>query len=259
MLRSRIRVTSIALVVLVAGLATPRAQAPSNALEPIQYTLRVIDPDKHLAGVEARVPTSGRASIELMMPIWTPGYYVVEDYAARVRDLDGEGGGRLRPGHHEAEAESLVDRDEELAGGDADLHAGGAGTIGDVELGRRGARRDQRRRRVHHARRTCAAAARRAHRDADHLEAIGVRARSAAGRRRQSLPRARLRHPRRFTDRRRRSLHSRVRRGRIDSRHRRRRTAQPVERRARRRSRSRRWSRRSGRSGASCRSSGTCS
>ena len=22
-----------------------------------------------------------------MMPIWTPGYYVVEDYAGRVRDL----------------------------------------------------------------------------------------------------------------------------------------------------------------------------
>ena len=85
--RSRLQLTAIVVVALVAGLAAPRAQAPSNTLEPIQYTLRVIDPDKHLAGVEARVPTSGRASIELMMPIWTPGYYVVEDYAARVRDL----------------------------------------------------------------------------------------------------------------------------------------------------------------------------
>jgi predicted metalloprotease with PDZ domain len=64
------------------------AQTP---LDPIQYTLRVVDPDKHLAGIEARVPTGGQSSIDLMMPIWTPGYYVVEDYAGRVRDLTVKG------------------------------------------------------------------------------------------------------------------------------------------------------------------------
>jgi predicted metalloprotease with PDZ domain len=47
----------------------------------------VVDADKHVAGITARVPTGGRATVTLMMPIWTPGFYVVEDYASRVRDL----------------------------------------------------------------------------------------------------------------------------------------------------------------------------
>ena len=76
----------LALVLLFTA-APERAQARPGALEPIQYTFRVIDAGLHLAGVEARVPTGGRPTIELMMPVWTPGYYVVEDYAGRVRDL----------------------------------------------------------------------------------------------------------------------------------------------------------------------------
>jgi predicted metalloprotease with PDZ domain len=92
MIRSHTRAASAAAFVLLAALATPHAQSLSTApLEPIRYTLRVIDPAKHLAGVEARVPTGGRATIDLMMPIWTPGYYVVEDYAGRVQDLTARG------------------------------------------------------------------------------------------------------------------------------------------------------------------------
>ena len=37
--------------------------------------------------VEARVPTGRRASIDLMMPVWSPGYYRIEDYAARVDEV----------------------------------------------------------------------------------------------------------------------------------------------------------------------------
>ena len=40
-----------------------------------------------VAEVDAMVPTGGRASIELMMAVWSPGFYRVEDYAKRVRDL----------------------------------------------------------------------------------------------------------------------------------------------------------------------------
>ena len=84
-------------IVLVASLSPARTQAQAArtdapaGLEPIQYTLRVVDADKHIAGIEARVPTGGRATIELMMPVWTPGYYVIEDYAGRVRDLTATG------------------------------------------------------------------------------------------------------------------------------------------------------------------------
>jgi predicted metalloprotease with PDZ domain len=85
---ARARLTALlSTLVLLAAVPPARPHTQAAALEPIQYTFRVIDPDKHVAGIDARVPTGGRATIELMMPIWTPGYYVVEDYAGRVLDL----------------------------------------------------------------------------------------------------------------------------------------------------------------------------
>jgi predicted metalloprotease with PDZ domain len=92
LLRSRLRILATVLALVVTA-AAPRAQRPAGSLEPIQYTFRVVDPDKHIAGVEARIPTGGRATIDLMMPVWTPGYYVVEDYAARVQNLVARGPG----------------------------------------------------------------------------------------------------------------------------------------------------------------------
>jgi predicted metalloprotease with PDZ domain len=84
--RPRLAVLLPALV-LLAVVSPVRPLAQAGALEPIRYTFRVIDSEKHIAGIDARVPTDGHATIELMMPIWTPGYYVVEDYAGRVHDL----------------------------------------------------------------------------------------------------------------------------------------------------------------------------
>ena len=68
------------------------AAAPSAAQQHarptgVAYTVDFPDPANHTAVVTARVPTEGRASLELMMPIWSPGYYKVENYADRVRDL----------------------------------------------------------------------------------------------------------------------------------------------------------------------------
>ena len=58
-----------------------------ESLEPIIYTVKISSPEKHIAEVVAAVPAKGCESIELMMPIWSPGYYRVEDYAKRVSDL----------------------------------------------------------------------------------------------------------------------------------------------------------------------------
>ena len=58
-----------------------------RALEPIVYTVKIAKPDSHAAEVEAVFPTAGRSSVDLMMPIWSPGFYRVEDYARRVEDL----------------------------------------------------------------------------------------------------------------------------------------------------------------------------
>jgi predicted metalloprotease with PDZ domain len=68
-------------------LALLAAQARGQAPEPITYTVRFPAPDKHIAELEAVYPTDGRDTVELMMPIWTPGFYRVEHYAGKVQDL----------------------------------------------------------------------------------------------------------------------------------------------------------------------------
>jgi predicted metalloprotease with PDZ domain len=79
------RLVSIAILIGLAGLATPGARAEAPA--PIVHTVRFPEPARHAAEVEATFPTAGQASLELMMPVWSPGYYRVEDYARRIRGL----------------------------------------------------------------------------------------------------------------------------------------------------------------------------
>jgi predicted metalloprotease with PDZ domain len=75
------------LAVFVAGVGLPARTVAAQAIEPIVYTVRVPAPETHIAEIEAVVPAGGRPSIEMMMPVWTPGFYRVEDYAGRVREL----------------------------------------------------------------------------------------------------------------------------------------------------------------------------
>src|SRR5262245_5789663 len=84
------RVASVALIGVVALLAPAMAgahQAAGQALEPIAYVITIPAPDSHEIVVNATVPASGSASLDLMMPTWSPGYYRVEDYAANVREV----------------------------------------------------------------------------------------------------------------------------------------------------------------------------
>jgi predicted metalloprotease with PDZ domain len=75
------------LFVAIVWLAGPMPRLAAQALEPIAYTLKFPAPDKHFADIEASVPTGGRDAIEMMMPLWTPGYYRIENYAAKVQGL----------------------------------------------------------------------------------------------------------------------------------------------------------------------------
>jgi predicted metalloprotease with PDZ domain len=76
---------AIVLAVLWTALAPTAdgAQPP----QPIVYTVSVPQPETHYLEVEAMVPTGRQATVDLMMPIWSPGYYRVEDHAARVSDF----------------------------------------------------------------------------------------------------------------------------------------------------------------------------
>lgn len=68
--------------------------ANAQSLPPIAYTLSFPAPHTHYVEVEARVPTAGRAQVELMLPVWTPGSYLVREFARHVEDLRAEAGGR---------------------------------------------------------------------------------------------------------------------------------------------------------------------
>jgi predicted metalloprotease with PDZ domain len=80
---SRLVAAGLSLAVLLGGASLASAQA----LEPIAYTIRVPAPESHIAEIEASFPTGRQPSIELMMPVWSPGFYRIENYADKIQDL----------------------------------------------------------------------------------------------------------------------------------------------------------------------------
>ncbi len=65
----------------------------AGATEPIRYQLRFPAPQSHYVEIEARIPAAGAAQVELMMAVWTPGSYLVREYARNVEDLSARGPG----------------------------------------------------------------------------------------------------------------------------------------------------------------------
>jgi predicted metalloprotease with PDZ domain len=80
---------AVAAAALTAVTISMTASLPlARTLEPIVYTVRVPAPETHYIEVQAAVPTGGRTAIEVMMPVWSPGYYRVENYADRVDQVN---------------------------------------------------------------------------------------------------------------------------------------------------------------------------
>ncbi len=84
---NRLRGLSSSSWLLVWWLALCAAPAESQTLEPVRYTLSFPAPHTHYVEVEASVPTDGRPQIEVMMAVWTPGSYLVREYARHVEAL----------------------------------------------------------------------------------------------------------------------------------------------------------------------------
>jgi predicted metalloprotease with PDZ domain len=90
---SRHRLTaSIAAILAIAGFViipyTIRAQ---SKLDPLVYTIRFPEPASKTFNVEVQVPTEKRESVDLMMAIWSPGFYGIQNYADRVSNLTARG------------------------------------------------------------------------------------------------------------------------------------------------------------------------
>ena len=77
---------------------------------PLRYTLTFPAPHTHYVEVEAHVPTDRHPVVELDMAVWTPGSYLVREYARNVEQVTAEGGGKTLARHEDAE-EPLAHRD----------------------------------------------------------------------------------------------------------------------------------------------------
>jgi predicted metalloprotease with PDZ domain len=64
---------------------------------PVRYTVAFTSPATHVVEVEASIPAAGRPAVELDMPVWTPGSYLVREYARNVDGLTAEAGGSPAP------------------------------------------------------------------------------------------------------------------------------------------------------------------
>jgi predicted metalloprotease with PDZ domain len=74
----------VAALVASAWLAPHNARAQARPLEPLVYTIRFPEPATKTFAVEIAVPSERRESVDLMMAIWSPGFYGIQNYADRV-------------------------------------------------------------------------------------------------------------------------------------------------------------------------------
>jgi predicted metalloprotease with PDZ domain len=90
-------VAKVVVALAVMGLASPAtaqtAQSP-RAAEAIRYTVSFPAPQTHYMEVSATVPTGGRADVELLMAVWTPGSYLVREYERNVERVTASASGR---------------------------------------------------------------------------------------------------------------------------------------------------------------------
>lgn len=72
------RAVSWWLILLLAGTGV------AEATEPIRYVVRFPSPISHYAEVEATIPADGERGVELFLPVWTPGSYLIREYARNL-------------------------------------------------------------------------------------------------------------------------------------------------------------------------------
>jgi predicted metalloprotease with PDZ domain len=75
------------LLLVIACVVLPWQHALAQQLAPIRYSLSFPAAHTHYVDVEAVIPTDGQAQVDLMMPVWTPGSYLVREYSRNVESL----------------------------------------------------------------------------------------------------------------------------------------------------------------------------
>ena len=73
--------------IITTGLATSAGVSAASNGDPIRYTVRFPDPQTHYVSIEATLPASGQPEVEVFMPVWTPGSYLVREFARNVEAI----------------------------------------------------------------------------------------------------------------------------------------------------------------------------
>ena len=81
------RIVSISRAVATALLLATGASARAQSLAPVRYTVRIPAPATHYLEVEGSYPAAGGRPLELMLPVWTPGSYLVREFARNVEEV----------------------------------------------------------------------------------------------------------------------------------------------------------------------------
>jgi predicted metalloprotease with PDZ domain len=87
------------LTVYVNAQTDERSRTPATGAPEIAYTVSMPRPHTHLLEVEARLRyAAAPAAVELRMPVWTPGSYLVREFGRHVQDFaaSGDGGRALQ-------------------------------------------------------------------------------------------------------------------------------------------------------------------
>nr|MDQ3806367.1 peptidase M61 [Acidobacteriota bacterium] len=101
--RSQSLAAVTSLVFLVFAVAHARAQGDvraGSAAPEINFTVSMPRPHTHLLEVETRLryASAAPAAVDLVMPVWTPGSYLVREFERHVQDFAAQGdGGRALP------------------------------------------------------------------------------------------------------------------------------------------------------------------
>jgi predicted metalloprotease with PDZ domain len=90
-MRRPVVLVQVAVLLALAGAWRPgEAQAP----EVVRYRLAMPAPASHLFEVSVTAHADGQAPVDFQMPAWSPGRYVIYDFARNVQDVAAVAGGR---------------------------------------------------------------------------------------------------------------------------------------------------------------------
>jgi predicted metalloprotease with PDZ domain len=78
---------------LLFGLLAATLTLPATAADtPLQYTLTFPEAANHYAHIELKVTDVSESELEFMMPVWTPGSYLVREFARHIDQISAKDG-----------------------------------------------------------------------------------------------------------------------------------------------------------------------